>query len=101
MSQGVESLKKRGSGSVEKFVADAEDAPSAGSSGLLPAAIGDDFFQRNAVSCTAPRGNDDVGIQSRNFFGRDLLAGDALEASASSFHQLCNPRLRSDQRFPP
>ena len=94
-------MKKGWSRSVEKFVADAEDAPSAGGGGLLPAAVSDDFFQRNAVSCTAPRGNDDVWIQSRNFFGQDLLAGDAQEASAGSFHQLRNPRLRSDQRFPP
>src|SRR3981081_2026176 len=101
MSQGVESLKKRGTGSVEKFVPDAEDAPSAGSGGLLPVAVSADFPQRNAVSCTAPRGNDDVWIQSHNFFGQDLLAGDAQEASASSFHQLRNPGLRSDQWFPP
>jgi hypothetical protein len=44
VSEGFESVKKRGRGRIEKLVAYAPDAPAAGSGCLLPTAISDDFL---------------------------------------------------------
>lgn len=72
MNGGGQRMKpgeKRGRWSVQEFVANAVDAPSAGGGHLAPASVPNDFLQRDTVTGTTPGRNQDIRIVSKNGFG--------------------------------
>ena len=73
--QRLQALQQRGRGRVQKFVAYAIHAAGERSGRALPASLGNDFFQRDALARAAPGGNDHLRIELSDLFGRDLLAG--------------------------
>jgi hypothetical protein len=65
----------------------------------LPVALGDDAVEWDAIACSAPGKEEDVGIGSGDIFGRGVRSGRAKEAGAGGFDQFGDPVLRVDERF--
>ena len=86
MRQRVEPLEQRRRRSIEKFVANAEDAGTSGGAGLKPTSSKNDFVQRHAVACATPGSHEDFRIQLSNLGESNLLAGFAHELSAGSLN---------------
>jgi len=60
---------------VEELVGDAEDSAFADGLEGLPVALGDDAFQRDAIPCTAPGKEEDVGVCGGDGFRCGVSAG--------------------------
>jgi len=73
-------------GGVEELVGDAED--SAGADGFegLPVSLGDDAFQGDAVPCSAPGEEEDVGVGGGYFFWCCVRAWCAEVLAAGGFY---------------
>ena len=86
MRQRIQAVKKRGRGRVEKFIANAEDPPRAGSRCLFPTAPSDNLLQRNAVARSAPGGDDNLRIEFGNFVESDPLTWLCNEFASRRFY---------------
>lgn len=76
-SYAREALEECVGGSVEELVGDAEDAAFVHSLQALPVALSDDAFERDAIPCTTPGEEENVGVGGRDFFGGGVGAGSA------------------------
>src|SRR5271166_953645 len=99
--QGIQPLKQRGSRRIEILIADAVNPGSAGGASSLPAALGENLVERDAVARSAPGRDEDIRVQSRDFFGGNLLSRSAEKLTSRSVHKFCNPGLRRDQGLAP
>ncbi len=86
---------------VEELVRDAEDAAFVHGLQVLPVALSDDAFERDAIPCTTPGEEEDVGVGGRDFFGGGVGAGSAEITAAGGFDQLGNPGLGVDEGLAP
>jgi len=81
-----ESVEQGGRGGVEELVGDAENAAVADGGKVMPVALSDDTFERDAVPCSAPGEEEDVGLvgfgEAGDGFGRGVGAGCAEEGAA-------------------
>ena len=68
---------------------------------LLPSAIANDLLQRDAISGTAPRGDDDVRISGTDGVSSGVLAGFADEIASGGFDEFCDPELRVNDGLSP
>ena len=97
----MEAIDERWRWRVEKFVGNAIDAGSASGRELLPLAPGDDFFEGDAASGSAPGGKDDVGLGGGDSFRGRGCARCAEEAASGDFNEFGDPGLGVDERFAP
>ncbi len=74
-----------GGGSVEKCVGDTEDAAVAHGAEVVPVALGDDALEGDAVPCSAPGEEEDVGVGGGDVFLGGVGAGCAEIAAAGGF----------------
>lgn len=70
-----QSFEERVGGSVEELVGDAEDSALADRSERLPVALLDDAFKGDAIPCSTPTEEQDVGIFGGDVFGCGMGAG--------------------------
>jgi len=96
-----ESFEQAGAGGVEELVGDAEDAALADSTEMVPVALGDDFFEWNAVSGSAPGEYEDIGIHCSYGFGGGVRTGLAQESTSRGLYQFGDPMLGVDKRLAP
>src|SRR5579864_304703 len=90
-----------GRGSVQKFVTNAVNPAGFGSAHLFPAAVTNNFLERNAVARAAPGGDKYIGILGKYSFGGGLFPRTADEGSAGCLHQFGDPWLRGNQGLAP
>ena len=76
---------------VEVLVGDAEDPAGADGFEVMPVTLVDDALEGDAVPCSTPAEEEDVGIGFGDGFGGGVRAGCAEESCAGSFHQFGNP----------
>ena len=78
-------FEERVGGGVEELVGDAEDPAVADGFEGLPVALGDDAIQRDAVPCSAPGEEKDVGVGGGDFVCGGVGAGCTEVAAAGGF----------------
>ena len=83
-------------GSVEVLVGDAEDASFADGFEGLPVALGYDAIEGDAVPCSAPGEEEDVGVGGGDVFWCCVGAGCAEIVAAGGFYQFGYPGLGVD-----
>ncbi len=86
---------------VEELVGDAEDAALTNSLEVMPVALSDDAFERDAVPCSAPGEEEDVGIGGRDLSWSCVGTGCAEVLASGGFDEFGNPRLGVDERLAP
>ena len=87
--------------SVEVLVGDAKDASLADGLEMVPISLSDDAVEGDAIPCTAPGKEENVGIGRGYLFRRGVGAGDAEVAATGGFDQLGDPVLGVDERLAP
>ena len=70
-----EAFEEGGCGGVEVLVGDAEDSVLADGFEGLPVALGDDALEGDAIPCSAPGEEEDVGVGSGYVFCGGVSAG--------------------------
>jgi hypothetical protein len=80
-----EAFEERVGGSVEELVGDAEDSALSDGFEGAPVALGDDAIQGDAIPCSAPGEEEDVGIGGCDFVCGGVGAGRTEVAAASGF----------------
>ena len=70
-----EAFEEGGGGGVEELVGDAEDAAVADGAEMVPVALGDDAVEGDAIPCSAPGEEEDVGVGGGDVFGGGVGAG--------------------------
>ena len=70
---------------VEELVGDAEDSGGADGFERMPVALVDDALEGDAVPCSAPGEEEDVGVGSGNLFGGGVGTGSAEVAASGGF----------------
>jgi hypothetical protein len=88
-------------GGVEELVGDAEDSACLHRFQVMPAALGDDAFERDAIPCSAPAEEEDVGIGFGYGFCGGVGAGFAEIAASGDCYQLGYPGLGVDEGLAP
>jgi hypothetical protein len=96
-----QAFEKSWGGSVEVLVGDAEDASLADGFEMVPISLSDDAVKGDAIPCTAPGEEENVGIGGGYFFWRSVGAGDAEVTATGGFDQLGDPMLGVDERLAP
>ena len=67
----------------------------------MPVALGDDAFEGDAIPCSAPGEEEDVGVGGGDGFGGGVGAGCAEISASGGFDQLGDPGLGVDEGFAP
>jgi len=80
-----EAFEERVGGSVEELVGDAEDSGGADGFEGLPVALRDDAIEGDAVPCSAPGEEEDVGVGGGDVFGGGVRAWGSQIASSGGF----------------
>jgi hypothetical protein len=96
-----QAFEKSWGGSVEVLIGDAEDASLTDGLEMVPISLSYDAVEGDAISCTAPGEEENVGIGGGNFFWRGVGAGDAEVTATGDFDQLGDPVLGVDERLAP
>ena len=94
-------LQERMSGGVEELVGNAEDAAIADGAQVAPVALGDNAFERDAVPCSAPGEEEDVGVGGGYFFGGGVGSRRAEVEASGGFDEFGDPGLGVDERLAP
>src|ERR1700722_14621045 len=100
-SQRLQTLQQSGCGSIQKFIANAENLAGEPRAGPLPAPIRNNLLQRHAVSPATPFCYDHFGIEMLNCLGCRLATRCAHEVPSSGVDQFRDPGLRCDERLAP
>jgi hypothetical protein len=87
--------------SVEELVGDAEDAAFADGAEMVPVALRYDFFERDAVSGSAPGKEENVGVGFGYGLWSGVGAGFAEVLATGNFDQIRDPGLRVDEGLAP
>ena len=88
-------------GGVEVLIGDAEDSAGADGFEVMPVALVDDALERDAIPCSAPTEEEDVGVSFGDSFGGGVRARYAEILASGGFDQLGDPGLRVDEGFAP
>jgi hypothetical protein len=80
-----EALEEGVGGGVEELVGDAEDSALADGFEGVPVALRDDAFEGDAVPCSAPGEEEDVGVRSGDLFRCCVRARSSQIAAAGGF----------------
>jgi hypothetical protein len=72
-------------GGVEVLVGDAEDSALSDGFEGVPVTLGDDAIQGDAIPCSAPGEEEDVGVGGGDVFGGGVSAGCTEVAAAGGF----------------
>ena len=96
-----QALEQRGRGGVEELIGDAEDSALADGAERLPVALSDDAFEGDAIPCSAPGEEEDVGIGFGYCFRRGVGAGFAEILASGGLYQFGDPGLGVDEGFAP
>src|SRR4051794_40115850 len=99
--QRMQAMDKGGCGCIEEFVSEAVNAAAVSGGGVLPMAVADDLLEGDAVSGTAPGGDDDLGVFFGDLFGCGLLAWGTEEGASGGFDEFDDPELRVDEGLAP
>ncbi len=81
-----QAFEEGGAGSVEELIRDAEYAVGLDGSQVMPVALLDDAGEGDAVPCSAPGEEEDVGIGGGYGFGGGVGARLAQVAASGSFY---------------
>ena len=96
-----EAFEEGGAGGVEELVGDAEDAAVADGAEVVPVALFDDAVEGDAVPCSAPGEEEDVGVGGGDGFGGGVGSGLAEVAASGGFDQFGYPVLGVDEGLAP
>jgi len=80
-----EAFEERVGGSVEELVGDAEDSAFLHGFQVMPVALLDDAIEGDAVPCSAPGEEEDVGVGGGDVFGGGVRAWGSQIASSGGF----------------
>ena len=80
-----EAFEESVGGGVEELVGDAEDPAVADGFEGLPVSLGDDAVEGDAIPCSAPGEEEDVGVGGCDVFGGGVGAGCTEVAAAGGF----------------
>jgi hypothetical protein len=96
-----QALKQGGGWGVQELIGDAEDALIANCAEIVPVALLDDAAEGDAVPCSAPCEEQDLGLfvfgQVGDGFGGGVGAGLSEEGSAGGFDEFGDPVLGVDE----
>ena len=96
-----EAFDQAGAGSVEEFIRDAENTAFANSAEGAPVSFGDDLFEGDAITGSAPREEKDIGICFGYGFGTGVGSGLAEESTTGDIYQFGDPLLGVDEGLAP
>jgi hypothetical protein len=88
-------------GSVEELVGDAEDAAFTDCAEMVPVSLRYNFFERDAVSGSAPCEEENVGVGAGYGLWSGVGAGFAEVLATGDFDQIGDPRLGVDEGLAP
>ncbi len=94
-------FEEGGRGGVEVLVRKDVDAAVADGAKVVPVALGDHFFEGDAVSGAAPGEDEDVGVGGGDLVGGGVGAGLSEEAAVGGFDEFGDPGLGADEGFAP
>ena len=96
-----ETFEEGGGWSVEELVGDAVDLAVADRAEVVPVALGYDAVEGDAVPCSAPGEEEDVGVGCDDGFGCGLGAGCAHECASGCGDEFGDPGLGVDEGIAP
>ena len=94
-------FEERVCGSVEELVGDAEDSAFLHGFQVMPVALGDDAIEGDAVPCSAPGEEEDVGVGVGYDFRGGMSAGFTEVFASGGFDQFGYPGLGVDEGLAP